>query len=191
MKIGFSKLMLGPTVGTGMKSLAGIARAVEMSMEAGQAIEGHARGQFIASISGDVLEFAKTAVTCGDARHTNEPTDYINRRHWTGKVVQCLPRSFAGETKSILLIFSTMGAYLADPDTLKDPVETARIVAENPDWVVVWVVAAAETTEMPGDVFLRNLAGANNEARLMTADEIRAQAARSVARDAEWCSVAD
>ncbi len=189
--VGFSKLCLGPTVGTGFKNLEGVAAVVRLIVRGGFAQEGHAPGQFTCQLHDVLLDACKLYVTCGDARRTSDPEDYINRKHWSGKIVQCLPRHMAGETNKILVIFSTREAYLADPDVLADPVETARIQDEMPDYVVVWVVASGGNTDMPGDVFLRNLAGANNNEAKMSGDEIRAQAVKSVARDLAWCTVAD
>jgi len=147
---------------------------------------GKAPGQFVADLEGNLLAEILPYVSSGDGKHTGNTEDYVVRRHWSGRAMLCLKRERAEVAKEVRLIIDTRDAYLADPDVVKDAVEQHRIETLNPDFVVVWIVAASASTEMSGGTLLRNLAGANNEALLMTADEIRAQAAKSQAHDETW-----
>lgn len=197
-KIAFANILLGDKkIGTRVLSFDGVASVVQhlIAGDPSTLKEGRALGQFIADLAGSHLSDILPYLSCGDGKHTKNPDDYVARQHWSGKVMLCLKRSRAEVATQVRLIIDTKDAYLADPDVTKDTPEAAaerqRIIALNPDYVVVWIVAAAASTEMPGGTFLRNLAGANNEALKMTADEIRAQAVKSQAHDEVWGVVAD
>ena len=204
LKIAFADILLDDKkVGARILSFDGVAQVVErLIMDSaignprpGLLKEGRAVGQFTADLTGKHLSDILPYVSSGDGKRTENPEDYVIRKHWSGKVVLCLRRKRAEPAKDVRLIIYTRDAYLVDPDVCKDDpkakTEKSRILALQPDYVLVWIVATATSTEMPGGTFLRNLAGANNEALLMTADEIRDQARRIVSCDETWCTVAD
>lgn len=130
-------------------------------------------------------------VSAGVGPRTADPADYVCRCH-RGVVGAYLTRQRATTATGCACVVYTREAYLADPDTLKEPEEAARIEAANPDYVLVAVLAfAGPKSPLPLHRFVANLAGANNEALAWTADEIRAKAKEVLEYGDAWCTVAD
>lgn len=132
---------------------------------------------------------ACSMVSAGVGKHTHNPEHYVVRSH-RGKVGAFLRREHAEKATGVAVVVYTTEAYLADPDC--DPAERARVLASEATHVLVCVLAfAGPKSPLPVYTFVRNLAGANNEALAWSADEIRAKAREVVDYADEWCVVAD
>lgn len=130
-------------------------------------------------------------VSAGVGHRTDSPDDYV-LRNYGGRVTTFLKREKAAVAESVALVVYTREAYLADPDTMKDAEETARILASDYTHVLVAVLAfAGPKAPLSPYRLVANLGGANNEALKWEADEIRAKAAESIAYWNEWEVVAD
>lgn len=132
-------------------------------------------------------------ISGGMGKHTNNPEDYIARRHWSGQVHLYLRRQFAVAPKGVSVVVYTREAYLGDPDTMKDAEETKRIAESDAKFVLVAILTNYfdKAPPLPVGTFVRNLAGANREALVWTADEIRAKAREIQEFHEGWCVVAD
>lgn len=140
------------------------------------------------------VELPEEAIACviaGEGRHTGNPDHYCIRKHWSGAVRLYLKRDLAAYCTGVAAIVNTRDAYLADPDVVGTD-EAKRIMESDATHVLVAVLAyAGPDARMPPSTFVRNLAGANNEALAWTADEIRAKAREIQDYDTGWCAVAD
>lgn len=134
-------------------------------------------------------------VSCGVGPRSVNPEDYVLRAvEWRGTVEAFLRRDLAAPTHQVFLVVNTREAYLADPDLQGDDnLERIRVEASDATHVLVAVITAAEEGEspLPPEIFLRNLAGANNEALGWSADEIRAKAKELQEYWSRWALVAD
>lgn len=134
---------------------------------------------------------AKTYVSAGVGRRVDDPNAYVIRFH-RGRCEAYLKREYAAPVDGVAAIVYTVAAYLADPETAGDAVETARITREAPTHVLVAILAfAGPQAPLPLIRFVHNLAGDNKEAATWTADEIRTKAAEIRAYDETWSVVAD
>ena len=130
-------------------------------------------------------------LSAGVGKRSENPSDYV-LRFYRNRVEMFLKREFAAPCEGAALIVYTRAAYLADPDVQKDETEKARIEASEATHVLVAVLGfAGPKAPLSPYRLVHNLAGGNREAQGWTADEIRAQAAASLAYDAEWAVVAD
>lgn len=132
-------------------------------------------------------------VSCGVGVGTDDPDDYVIRKH-RDNVSMYLKREHAAPAKDLAVVVYTKEAYLDDPDVQDDEDELARATASNADYFLVAVLASAggESPYTPGR-FVRNLAGGNNEALEWSGNEIREKAEEIVAYydDEGWMTVAD
>ena len=130
-------------------------------------------------------------LSAGVGKRSVNPADYTLRLY-RGRVEPFLRREFAAPCDSAAIVVYTRQAYLADPDVQQDSAESSRIEASGSTHVLVAVLGFAGP-QAPLSPFrlVHNLAGGNREAQAWTADEIRAQAAASLAYDADWSVVAD
>lgn len=144
-------------------------------------------GQGVVPVPGVLL-----CVSSGVGRRQPEASAYLIRKHWTGKIKLFLKREHAAKPDSVSCVVNTREAYLADPDVVGSP-EAARVLESDCTHVLVAILASVGDKAPPlsGGTFIRNLAGANNEALAWTADEIRAKAKEINTYSEEWCSVAD
>lgn len=133
-------------------------------------------------------ESALSLVTSGVGRRTEDPEDYVVRP-WRGRCETFLRREKAEPATGVACVVYTREAYGADPDVTAE--EQARL--GDATHVVVAVLAFAGPGGSPPApwTFVRNLAGANNEEKDLTADEIREKARAVAEYHAEWCVVAD
>lgn len=137
-----------------------------------------------------VIPGAEKYVLSGQGTHTQNPDDYELRLH-RGKVHTFLKKHRAEPTVEVAAVVYTKAAYLSDPDILEDGgVERGRIIARDPDYVLVTVLASSvKSAPMSPYRFVKNLAGGNYEALAWTADEIR-EKARAIATHADaWGTV--
>jgi hypothetical protein len=130
-------------------------------------------------------------VSAGVGKRTQNPDDYAARVH-RGNVELFLKREHAVKADGCAIIVYTREAYLNDPEVIKDLPEFARVTESDCTHVLVAVQAFAgpESTLSPHR-FVSNLAGGNNKALIMTADEIRTEATKIKAYHDTWCTVAD
>lgn len=133
---------------------------------------------------------ANAYVRCGVGKHTHNPHDYGLVLH-RGRVGCFLKAQYAAPTHSVAVVVYTLEAYAADPDV--DAVELKEFQDCGATHVIVAVLASAEAAASPYPpwTFVRNLAGANQEAALWSAEEIRAKAQNIVAYWDIWSVVAD
>jgi hypothetical protein len=136
-------------------------------------------------------------VSCGVGPRTPDEGAYIIRVY-RGQVGLYLKRGYAAKTEGLACVVYTREAYLNDPDVVNDIYEIARIdsYGYGPGMgvthVLVAVLASAgPKSPLPGHTLLRNLAGANHEAQVWSADEIRAKARESIEYWEKWAVVAD
>ena len=131
-------------------------------------------------------------VSAGIGKRQADASAYLIRKHWTGKIKLFLKREHAAKPDSVSCVVDTRQAYLADPDVIGTP-EAERILSSDCTHVLVAVLAKVGegTPPLSPGTFVRNLAGANNEALAWTADEIRAKAKEISTYSEEWCAVAD
>lgn len=138
-----------------------------------------------------VVREAVPFVSSGVGLNRDDPSAYVLRSH-RGKVHHYLKREFAAPVEACAVVVYTREAYLADPDINESPGEAERIKAENPDYVLVAVLAfAGPKSTLSPYRFVKNLAGGNHEALVWTADEIRAKAREIATYTDEWSMVAD
>jgi hypothetical protein len=131
-------------------------------------------------------------VSSGQGKHRPDPSAYVNRLH-RGQVHAYLRRKYAEPVVEVAVVVYTRFAYLHDPDIFEGgTTEYERIGRENPDYVVVAVLAGStKSAAMSPYRFVKNLAGGNHEALAWTAEEIRAKA-REIAEQVDtWATVAD
>lgn len=137
-------------------------------------------------------ELAHQTVSAGVGPRSNNPEDYILRMY-RGKVEAFLKRSKAAPVDSLAVIVYTAGAYLEDPDVLKDQAEMWRINESRCSHVIVAVLANAGPKPPAFSPYrlVHNLAGGNNEASDWTLDDIRRKAKDALDYDNHWVVVAD
>ncbi len=181
----FSAITVGTKVRAGMEGI--FWREVEAAVAKHDFSAESTPGQAFLSLSPD----ATYCVSAGVGKRTTNEEDYIARAH-RGQVGLFLKRSKAASTEKVAVIVYTKAAYLADPDVQKNADELARAEASDKDFFLVAVLAFAGPKSQHSPFrFAANLAGGNNDALTMSADEIRAWAKDVVAYDLEWCVVAD
>lgn len=115
-----------------------------------------------------------SGVSSGNAKRSDNPEDYVVRKY-RDRIRMFLKRPAYNPVTHLAVVVYTLDAYLNDPDVSKE--EFDRISGENPSHVLVAVLASSgKPAKMSVYTFVRNLAGANNEAMIWTADEIREKA---------------
>lgn len=131
-------------------------------------------------------------VSCGMGPRYQNREAYVLGHH-RGHVGAYLKRRYAGSVQSLTCIVYARAAYFADPDVADDKIERGRLEADqNITHVLVAVLASPFlTSPYPEHTLMRNLAGANREALIWTADEIRAKCKESVEFWEKWAIVAD
>jgi len=130
-------------------------------------------------------------VSSGIGRRSDKPEDYVARIH-RGRVGLFLRREHAAPVEGVAVVVYTATAYLSDPDVAGDVAEVERIQTSNATHIVVAVLAFAGPKPPLGlFTFVRNLTGANKEALVWTADEIRAKAQEILAYEEAWAVVSD
>ena len=128
-------------------------------------------------------------VVAGVGKRTENVSDY-HVRMWRGRADTFLARQFAAPVEGVAAIVYTIAAYAADPDV--DTAELAKLRDAGATHVLVALLAFAGPAAPPAPwTFIRNLAGANNEALLYSGDEIRSKAKEVADYHAVWCVVAD
>lgn len=180
----FDKETIGSKVTDPLSFLEALSKALKATDFDNQRVKGQAYIPFNEAIP---------YVSCGVGIGTDDPSDYVIRKH-RGNVSLYLKREHAAETKSLAVVVYTREAYLADPDVQKDTEELQRVEDSDSTHFLVAVLASAGTPSphTPGR-FVRNLAGGNKEALEWKADEIREKAQEIVAYydDKNWTTVAD
>lgn len=132
---------------------------------------------------------ANNYVRCGVGQHTHKLEDYGLAEH-RGQIGCFLQARHAAPTQSVSVIVYTLDAYAKDPDV--DLVELKEFQDCEATHVIVAVLASAEVSSpYSAWTFVRNLAGANHEAALWAADEIRTKAKDIVTYWDRWSTVAD
>lgn len=128
-------------------------------------------------------------VSAGIGLRTDNPSDYVIRRH-RGRIGLYLCRGLAITPDKVSVVVYTAEAYLNDPEIREE--EAARVRKGGFTHMLVAVLASAGPSSplTPGR-FVSNLAGGNNEAMHWTADEIRAKAKEIDEYAKTWCVVAD
>jgi hypothetical protein len=131
-------------------------------------------------------------VSSGQGENTFEPRDYVLREH-RGRVHAYLKRYRANPVVEVAVVIYTKEAYLNDPDISESGQdEFDRITNENPDYVLVAVIASpVKHSALSPYRFVKNLAGGNREALSWSADEIRSKAREIAEQTDRWCIVAD
>jgi len=138
-----------------------------------------------------LADTARTMATAGVARHTQNPEDYVPRRH-RGVVGAYLRRDrLTAEDlvpDKVGVVVYTIEAYTVDPQV--DPAEARAAAADGASHVLITVlgIRGPEAPVSP-DRFIANLAGGNNAALAATADAIRAEARDVDAYFRTWCVV--
>jgi hypothetical protein len=137
-------------------------------------------------------EPAHATVSCGVGPRVDVESAYVVRRY-RGRVGLYLDREHAAQVEHLAAVVYTREAYLNDPDVVNDPEEKERVARHpNVTHVLITVLASAGgKSPLPGHTLLRNLAGANHEAQVWSADEIRAKARESLEFWEKWAVVAD
>ena len=137
------------------------------------------------------IDVACKYVSSGVGISVIEPTGYVLRTH-RGKVGAYLRRGLAAPVTSCAVVVYTKGAYLEDPDIGEISGEYERIMAEDPDYVLVAILAmSGEKPVLSPYRFVKNLAGGNRETLVWTADEIKAKAVEIASEVDKWSVVAD
>jgi hypothetical protein len=130
---------------------------------------------------------AFSAVSAGDGPASQDPDDYVVRKHREGPAL-FLRRDKAGKVAFLAVVVYTMAAYAADPEV------SAEEVAQLGDatHVVVAVLASAgpKAPRTPWR-FVMNLAGGNRESLVASADELRAEASEIAGYWKQWSVVSD
>lgn len=135
------------------------------------------------------LPTAVKYVSAGVGPRSANPDDYITRE-WRGHVGAYLKREHAAPCEGLSVVVYTLDAYLADPDC--SPEEATLMRQTNPTHVIVAVLGTAGPKPAYSPrTLVRNLSGANHEALVWTADEIRQKARESIDYDTVWSPVAD
>ena len=134
-------------------------------------------------------EGAKEMVSCGVGRHTGHEDDYIVRMH-RDEPGLFLTRVNAAECTGVAAIVYTLDAFKADPQV--DAVEAAELESFGATHVLVAVLGFSDAPPaLSSHRFTRNAAGGNKAFLTMSADELRADAAKVVEYEQTWCTVAD
>jgi hypothetical protein len=170
-------------VGTKVVEHEGLLNALSKAVAAHDTTQDRVPGQHFIPLN-DGIPY----ISGGVGKRTQDTSDYV-LREWRGEVRAFLKRRCAAKPQSLAVIVYTREAYLADPDLKEDPAERERIEKTAATHVIVAVLSDATPVE-PGR-FVANLAGANKEALVWTADEIRAKAAESREFWMSHCVVAD
>jgi len=174
------------TIGTKVTDAQGFWRVVKASLQDIDLSGERIPGQGFIMVPGAV-----PFVSAGVGRNVEDPNAYVLRSH-RGKVHAYLRREFAASVERCGIVIYTKNAYLADPDINENPGEADRIKAENPDFVLVAILAfAGPKATLTPYRFVKNLAGGNHEALAWTAEEIREKAREIAAQTDEWSTVAD
>jgi len=135
------------------------------------------------------LPEAISYVSPGVGRRSKDPNDYVTRE-WRGHVGAYLLRAYAANCEALSVVVYTLDAYLADPDCFSTEANLMR--QTNPTHVIVAVLGTAGPKPAYSPrTLVRNLAGANHEALLWTADEIRQKARESMEYEEAWATVSD
>jgi hypothetical protein len=129
-------------------------------------------------------------VVAGVGKRTDNIEDY-EKRMWRGRADTFLKRKFAAPVEGVAAIVYTIAAYAADPDVDTAELSAMLLVAEATHVLVALLAFAGPATPPAPWTFIRNLAGANNEALLLSGDEIRSKAKEVADYHAEWCVVTD
>lgn len=131
---------------------------------------------------------ANLLVSAGVGPASTRPEDYVLRAH-RGVVGPYLKRQFAAPVESVMVLIYTQSAWNLDPDVVR---EGQQIDDERFTHVLADVLAfAGPSAPVTPWRFVANLAGGNNEALALTADEIRARARSVIEYHAAWSVVAD
>jgi hypothetical protein len=131
-------------------------------------------------------------VSYGQGQHRRDPDAYVLREH-RGRVHAYLKRENASPVVEVSVVVYTQEAYLNDPDIDESgPQERKRILRENPDYVLVAVLASSTPSSTLSPYrFVKNLAGGNHEALVWSADEIREKAREISIQVDKWATVSD
>lgn len=128
-------------------------------------------------------------VRCGVGKHTHKLEDYGLSEH-RGRIGVFLKANHAAPTQSVSAVVYTLEAYAKDPDVNLEELKSFQDCGAT--HVIVAILASAENTSpYPVWTFVRNLAGANHEAQLWSADEIRTKAQAIATYWETWSTVAD
>lgn len=173
------------TIGSKVTKLPFFMEALKDAIESHDATKDRVPGQHFIALPKQANDY----VRCGVGKHTHKLEDYGLAVH-RGRVGCFLKAEHAAPTQSVAVVVYTLEAYANDPDV--DPVELKEFQECEATHVIVAVLASAEASSpYPAWTFVRNLAGANHEAALWTADEIRAKAKDIVTYWDGWSTVAD
>ncbi len=184
MKIALSsvcKAFEAVTVGT--RADAGLLDILKVAVVEHDVTKDRAPGQHFVMLPPKALDH----VVAGVGRRTDNPTDYVVRT-WRGRCDAYLKRDRAEKATGVACVVYTRAAYGLDPDVTS---EELAALGDATHVLVAVLAFAGPNSPAPPWTFVRNLAGANNEALAMTADEIRATAKAVTDYHGEWCVVAD
>ncbi len=135
-------------------------------------------------------------VSCGVTKRAGLTPNHYVVREWRHEVGLFARREFAAPVESLHVVIYTRVAYLADPDTLADPNELARIERDITVTHVIVAVLASAGPKPPvsSHRFVRNLAGGNSAYTPdtgYTLERAIADAKAIVEYEREWATVAD
>lgn len=161
--------------------------ALESALETHDTANDRVEGQHFVRLP----KSAWNTVSAGVGRQSYNSNDYVVRMH-RGQPTVFLRREMAAEVEGLACVVYTRDAYLDDPDTKKDPKESARIRASDCTHVIVAVLAfAGPQAPLSPYRLVHNLAGGNNEVAGWTMDEVQAKAVESLEYWNTWAVVAD